>query len=50
MKTYHLKLQGMSCAGCASAIEKVIQEVEGVTQGNVNFAISRATVNILKKL
>lgn len=44
MKTYHLKLQGMSCAGCASAIEKVIQEVEGVTQGNVNFAISRATV------
>ncbi|BAP18295.1 heavy metal translocating P-type ATPase [cyanobacterium endosymbiont of Epithemia turgida] len=44
MKTYHLKLQGMSCAGCASAIEKVIQEVEGVTQGNVNFAISQATV------
>ncbi|WP_119261003.1 heavy metal translocating P-type ATPase [cyanobacterium endosymbiont of Rhopalodia gibberula] len=44
MKTCHLKLQGMSCAGCASAIEKVIQEVEGVTQGNVNFAISRATV------
>jgi Cu+-exporting ATPase len=44
MKTYHLKLQGMSCAGCASAIEKVIQEVEGVTQGNVNFVISRATV------
>ncbi|YAI82510.1 MAG: heavy metal translocating P-type ATPase [cyanobacterium endosymbiont of Rhopalodia sterrenbergii] len=44
MKTCHLKLQGMSCAGCASTIEKVIQEVEGVTQGNVNFAISRATV------
>ncbi|XHU96345.1 MAG: copper-translocating P-type ATPase [cyanobacterium endosymbiont of Rhopalodia gibba] len=44
MKTDHLKLQGMSCAGCASAIEKVIQEVEGVTQGNVNFVISRATV------
>ncbi|MGP0128223.1 MAG: heavy metal translocating P-type ATPase [cyanobacterium endosymbiont of Rhopalodia musculus] len=44
METCHLKLQGMSCAGCASAIEKVIQEVEGVTLGNVNFAISRATV------
>ena len=44
METCHLKLQGMSCAGCASTIEKAIQEVEGVNQGNVNFAISRATV------
>ena len=44
IKTCHLKLQGMSCAGCASAIEKAIQEVVRVTQGNVNFAISQATV------
>lgn len=44
METRHLRLQGMSCAGCASAIEHAIQNVEGVIQGNVNFALSRATV------
>jgi Cu+-exporting ATPase len=44
MKTEQLKLQGMSCAGCASAIERVLQKVEGVSQGNVNFALSQATV------
>ncbi|HAC63589.1 MAG TPA: cation-transporting ATPase PacS [Cyanothece sp. UBA12306] len=44
METSHLRLQGMSCAGCASAIEKAIQKVEGVNQGNVNFALSQATV------
>ncbi|MBP0019721.1 MAG: copper-translocating P-type ATPase [Cyanobacteria bacterium SBLK] len=40
----HLQVQGMSCAGCASRIEKVIQRVSGVNECNVNFALSRATV------
>ena len=40
----HLQLQGMSCAGCASRIEKAIQGVSGVNECNVNFALSRATV------
>ncbi|MGK7924356.1 MAG: heavy metal translocating P-type ATPase [Spirulina sp.] len=40
----HLQLQGMSCAGCASRIETVIQGVAGVNECNVNFALSRATV------
>lgn len=44
METCYLRLQGMSCAGCASNIEKVLQKVEGVSQGNVNFALSQATV------
>ncbi|MGK7933385.1 MAG: heavy metal translocating P-type ATPase [Microcystaceae cyanobacterium] len=44
MKTEQLKLQGMSCAGCASAVERVLQKVEGVREGNVNFALSQATV------
>ena len=45
MKTEHLRLQGMSCAGCASTIERVINNVKGVSQGNVNFALSQATVS-----
>jgi Cu+-exporting ATPase len=40
----HLRLQGMSCAGCANRIEKAIQGVSGVDECNVNFALSRATV------
>ncbi|MEM9542904.1 MAG: heavy metal translocating P-type ATPase [Cyanobacteria bacterium P01_E01_bin.42] len=40
----HLQVQGMSCAGCASRIEKVIQKVSGVDECNVNFALSRATI------
>lgn len=50
METRHLRLQGMSCAGCASAIEKAIQAVEGVSQGNVNFAISQATITYNPKI
>jgi len=40
----------MSCAGCASAIEKTIQEVDGVAQGNVNFALSQATITYDPKI
>ena len=45
MQTSRLHLQGMSCAGCANAIEKAIQEVSGVSECNVNFALSQATVS-----
>ncbi|MEO1432734.1 MAG: heavy metal translocating P-type ATPase [Cyanobacteria bacterium J06633_8] len=44
MKTLSLKLRGMSCAGCANTIEKVINSVPGVRECNVNFAIEQATV------
>lgn len=45
MKKSRLQLQGMSCASCASKIEQVIQEVSGVIECNVNFALSQATVS-----
>ncbi|MFE4107967.1 heavy metal translocating P-type ATPase [Almyronema epifaneia] len=44
METTHLRLKGMSCAGCANAIETAIQAVPGVAAGNVNFAMEQATV------
>lgn len=44
METQNLRLKGMSCASCASSIERAIQEVSGVTECNVNFALSQATV------
>ena len=44
METQKLRLQGMSCASCAQSIEKSIQNVPGVIECNVNFALSQASV------
>ena len=39
-----LKLRGMSCASCASNIEKAIQSVPGVAECQVNFGAEQAAV------
>ncbi|MDQ0088998.1 Cu+-exporting ATPase [Paenibacillus anaericanus] len=39
-----LQITGMTCAACASRIEKGLNKLEGVTDANVNFAMERATV------
>ncbi|HEX9697422.1 MAG TPA: heavy metal translocating P-type ATPase [Actinomycetota bacterium] len=39
-----LDLEGMTCASCATRIEKVLRRQEGVTDANVNFAAERARV------
>ncbi len=44
MATQLFKLQGMSCAGCARNIEKVIAAVPGVSTGSVNFGAEQAAV------
>ena len=40
----NLPITGMSCAACASRIEKGLGAVEGVTQATVNFAAENAMV------
>ena len=40
----NLRLQGMSCASCASGIEKIVNCVPGVAVCKVNFAIAEATI------
>lgn len=40
-----LKISGMSCATCASRIEKGLIKIEGVKQANVNLALEKATVD-----
>ena len=37
-------LLGMSCAGCAATIERILGGLEGVNRAQVNFAASKATV------
>jgi Cu+-exporting ATPase len=39
-----LKIKGMTCASCASRIEKNLSRLEGVESVNVNFAMERATI------
>ncbi|MEO0834921.1 MAG: heavy metal translocating P-type ATPase [Cyanobacteria bacterium J06642_3] len=40
----NLKLRGMSCASCASNIEKVISSVTGVESCSVNFGAEQAAI------
>jgi len=40
----NLKISGMSCAACASRVERTLSDLEGVLRANVNFALERATV------
>ncbi|MGE5328631.1 MAG: heavy metal translocating P-type ATPase, partial [Deltaproteobacteria bacterium] len=39
-----LKLKGMSCAACASRVEKKINSLEGVSSGTVNLASEKALI------
>ena len=40
----NLKLKGMSCASCATSIEKIIRNVPGVIECNVNFGTEKAAI------
>jgi Cu+-exporting ATPase len=39
-----LPITGMTCAACASRIERQLNRAEGVNKASVNFATSRATI------
>ncbi|MCK4758928.1 MAG: cation transporter, partial [Candidatus Aminicenantes bacterium] len=43
-KRIDLPILGMSCASCASTIQKSLSSLKGVDKANVNFATSKATV------
>lgn len=44
MKKKTIPIEGMSCAGCASNIEKALNKTEGVLKVEVNFANEKAYV------
>ncbi|MDP4164697.1 MAG: heavy metal translocating P-type ATPase, partial [Bacillota bacterium] len=43
-KEIQLPITGMTCAACASRIEKGLKKVEGVSEVNVNLALEKATL------
>ena len=44
-KNSHFAIQGMSCANCASAIEKVFKNKPGINKAVVNFPMERLTID-----
>ncbi|HEX8327659.1 MAG TPA: heavy metal translocating P-type ATPase [Hymenobacter sp.] len=47
IETATLDIEGMSCASCASAVEKSLSRAPGVQRAVVNFATEKATVDYL---
>ena len=43
-KEVQLPITGMTCAACATRIEKGLQKQEGVQEANVNLALEKATI------
>lgn len=44
MQSINLAVDGMTCAGCASGVERALMAVPGVASANVNLATERAVV------
>jgi len=45
-KRFTLPIRGMTCASCASHVEKALKELEGVGDAAVNLATERASVSV----
>lgn len=41
----NLKIEGMTCAACAKAVERASKKLTGVNEANVNFATEKLTIN-----
>lgn len=40
-----LKIEGMTCAACAKAVERASRKLEGVNEANVNFATEKLNIS-----
>ncbi len=45
MVTKTLKIEGMTCAACANAVEKASKKLQGVTAADVNFATEKLSIS-----
>ena len=43
-KRSELQITGMTCAACASRIERTLKKMDGIVDVNVNFTMENATV------
>ncbi len=45
MEKKRLKIEGMTCAACAKAVERASKKLPGVTEANVNFATEKLNID-----
>lgn len=45
MENKSLKIEGMSCAACAKAVERAAKKLDGILEANVNYAAEKLVVN-----
>ena len=45
MANKSLKIEGMTCASCAKAVERATKKLDGVTESNVNLATEKLTIS-----
>ena len=46
MKKTTMKIVGMSCSACATRIERIVNKLDGVLQGTVNFTTEKLTLTL----
>lgn len=44
MESVTIKIEGMSCGGCTSSVDKVLNEIDGVSQVEVTLEPGQASV------
>ncbi|HSH35057.1 heavy metal translocating P-type ATPase [Schnuerera sp.] len=49
MKEFILELEGLNCASCASKIEKLTNEIQGVDNATLDFITKKLKVNIVEE-
>ncbi|MBC7716498.1 MAG: heavy-metal-associated domain-containing protein [Pseudorhodobacter sp.] len=46
MQTLHFDVQGMTCGGCTSSVQRVLSQLDGVSRVEVNLNPGSATVTV----
>ena len=47
-ETLAFAVEGMTCAACATRVEKALKRIPGVLEANVNLVAERASINIVR--
>lgn len=50
MEKIELKVEGMHCTGCSTRLQKVLNNLEGVSKAEVSFEIGVAKIEYNSKL
>lgn len=46
METIHLKINGMTCNGCVSSINRVLEKLEGISEFSVSLETNSVSITL----